>query len=136
MKLFLKKFKVLFNNIRLENIAEIQMIYMQYSGEMFVYKLLFLIKEKDSNSILKCTFTNLNSSSNIEIKSEFLYLILDEYSQNIRFSHENVSLFSNPPQYFFTNKIKFSQSQILSIETNFVSQMLLSQKHFLDDFFR
>ena len=102
---------------------------------MLKNKLLFLIKELNSYSIVKCSFNNYEDGVKIEFKGEDLYIMLDEYRQNLKFSYESKSLFSNSPQYFFINKIKFSQKQIKSIETVFITGMLQSQKFALESYF-
>ena len=134
---FLKmKLKILFEKIQFENITEIQMVYMHYSAEMITDKLFFLIKESNSYSIVKCSFTNYNDSVAIDFESDYLYALLDEYRENLKLSYESKSLFNNPPQYFFINKIKFSNKEVTSIETTFLQEMLLSQKFTLESYFK
>lgn len=134
-KLLTKNLSAVLKNIKHENIEEIYVLYMQYSGEMIYDKVITIVKEDKSYAPIMFLSDNSSNETKMEFADESLVLLLEEYRLNLNYSFKNKSLFNNAPQYFFINKIKFRDGEIESIDTFFKSKMLSSEKKILETVF-
>ncbi|KIX22025.1 hypothetical protein SY27_04950 [Flavobacterium sp. 316] len=134
-KLLTKNFNAFLKNVKRENIDEIYVLYMQYSGEMIYDKVITIVKEDKSYVPIMFLSDNSSNETKIEFTDESLVLLLEEYRQNLNYSFKNKSLFNNAPQYFFINKIEFKDGEIENIDTFFKSKMLSSEKKILETVF-